>query len=101
MSDTTKRTNRTKILAGGVRARVLRPGETDEQVQKWQESILKRSGRAAMVFPSQALFDKFLENGKRLDRYKALVERVMAQYFAGELVPKPKPKVPKSAAMAC
>lgn len=88
MSEGSKRTNRTKILASGIRARVRRPGETEEHMESWRNSILKRSGHAAIVFYTQASFDEFLERGKALDRYQALVERVMAKYFAGELVEK-------------
>ena len=82
--------NRTRMLAGGVRARARRPGETDEQIQKWKDSILKRSGNSAVVFPSQAFLDEFFEDIKRNRRYQALVGRVMSKYIAGELVERPK-----------
>jgi len=100
MPDTTKRTNRTKILAGGIRARVIRPGETDEQVKAWQESVIRRSGCASMVFPSQGVFDKFLAISKAGDRHQKLVDRVMRQYFAGELVARPRAKASKEVSHA-
>ena len=94
MSETITRTNRTKILSSGVRARVAKPGETDEQMKAWQDQIAKRSGHPSIVFPTQEIFDRFIATREQQEKYQKLVDRVMHQYFAGELVQRSKtPKV--------
>ncbi|GEM_PF-4806341 len=100
-SSTPKRTNRTKILSCGIRARVAKPGETEEQKKQWTDKMLKRNGRASIVFPSQSSFDKFLANErewkvaeKQREKYQLVVDEVMRKYWAGELVERPKASKP-------
>ncbi|WP_342616568.1 hypothetical protein [Rhodoferax sp. GW822-FHT02A01] len=84
--------NRATIFSSGVIVRVARPGETDEQTEKWQSRVLKRIGRRSIVLPSQDAFDAFMarrrdmeEQEKGYEAYEKLVNGVMAKYFAGRL----------------
>jgi hypothetical protein len=98
MSEAVKRPNRTKVLYGGTLcARLEKPGETEVQQEKWRAKVLA-SGRMAVVFPTQESLDGFVATAKmqeadrkRRAEYQKLVDFVMRQYLAGELMVRPAP----------
>lgn len=96
-SGTLKRTARTKILPGGTRARAEKPGETAEQVKKWQDNVLKRTGRASIVLPTQEFLDDYCARLKAYRKREEFRDRLERQYLAGELV---KAKAPRASISA-
>jgi hypothetical protein len=93
MSEIEFKNIRTKKLFGGdVRARVVKPGETVEQQDKWKAKNRAR-GCASIIFSSEESFVEFLERyrlsmeaSRQRKKAAKLMQKVMGQYFAGELV---------------
>lgn len=101
----TKSKNRTKIVGNiGMRVRVQKPGETEEQMERWRSRICA-GGHTSLVLPSQELLDRFIAiqregrlEYRRRAAYQKTVDEVMRKYWAGELVERS--KVPTNATVA-
>ena len=85
MSEAIQRKSITRILRGGARVRVRRPGETDAEKQRWQDKLVER-GFPSIVFDHQSTMDDYIARVKAGQKRTELRDRLERQYRAGELV---------------
>ncbi|BDT72256.1 hypothetical protein os4_17930 [Comamonadaceae bacterium OS-4] len=97
----TPRTPRTQIVGSlGMRVRVAKPGETEEQKAKWRERIAK-GGHVSVVLPTEEAKRDFLQRFAESERevaamqsFNAYARQIVAMYESGELVPSAKAQKP-------